>query len=194
MRRSREETNETIHTLLQIAQQHFTKRGYSAVVLEEVAQAAGMTRGAVYHHFRSKKGLFQHVLEAVQVIIGQHVEKEAMKSDDPWEQLHLGCRGFLEAAVEPHHRRIVLIDGPAVLGWETWRRLDEQNSMSHLREQLAMMQEQRLLKPMPLDALTHFLSGALNESALWIAESEDIAAAMRQSMDVLNAILEGIRT
>lgn len=190
MKKNKEETYETIVTLIKVARRHFTEAGYAKSSMEEIVAEANLTRGALYHHFGNKKGLFQAVLESVQKEIGDQVEAEASQSENPWEQLIWGCRGFITAAVEPQNRRILLIDGPAVLGWEAWRRMDEQNSMRHLREQLQLMQEQGYLKPVPLDALTHFLSGALNESALWIAQSPN-DRSIEETMAVMSHFLNG---
>lgn len=191
MRRSKEEALATIGHLLEVARKHFTDRGYADSSMEEMVAEANLTRGALYHHFGSKKGLFQAVLESVQAEIGERVEAEAIQSDDAWEQLIAGCRAFVAAAVEPRNRRILLVDGPAVLGWEAWRRMDEENSMRHLREQLGLMQRQGVLKPVPLDAMTHFLSGALNESVLWIAQGEDDARSLEETMTVISHFMKG---
>lgn len=193
MKRNKEDANETIAALAAAARKHFTEFGYAASSLEEIAAEAKVTRGALYHHFGNKKGLFQAVLESIQEEIGQRVETEAALSDDAWEQLVLGCRAFVTAAVEPQIRRILLIDGPAVLGQEAWRRMDEANSMRHLREQLELMQQQGYLKPVPLDALTHFLSGALNESALWIAQNSDVDQSLEETMSVISLFLRGFQ-
>lgn len=191
MKRRKEEANETIAKLVEVARKHFTERGYAESSMEEIVAEANLTRGALYHHFGSKKGLFQAVLESVQKEMGERVEAEAARSGDAWEQLILGCRAFVAAAVEPRIKRILLIDGPAVLGWEAWRRTDEENSMRHLREQLQLMQQQGYLKPVPIDAMTHFLSGALNESALWIAESSDDNQSLEDTMTVISQFLKG---
>lgn len=191
MKRSKEDAHETIVKLVEVARKHFTERGYAESSMEEMVTEAKLTRGALYHHFGSKKGLFQAVLESIQTEIGERVEAEAAQSDDAWEQLLLGCRAFVAAAVEPRIRRILLIDGPAVLGWDAWRRMDEENSMRHLREQLQFMQREGCLKPVPLDAMTHFLSGALNESALWIAQSPDDGQGLEETMTVISHFLKG---
>lgn len=191
MKRNKEETYETIVSLIEVARRYFTERGYAASSLEEIVAEANLTRGALYHHFGNKRGLFQAVMEAIQKEIGERVEAEASQSENPWEQLSLGCRAFISSAVEPQTRRILLIDGPAVLGWEAWRSMDEQHSMRHLRDQLQLLQEQGYLKPIPLDALTHFLSGALNESALWIAESPN-DRSIDATMSVVTHCLSGL--
>ncbi|OMF69653.1 TetR/AcrR family transcriptional regulator [Paenibacillus glucanolyticus] len=193
MRRSKSETNETIQLLLKVARAHFTDRGYANAALEEIAEEAKVTRGALYHHFKNKQGLFLAVLELVQTEISDRVEREAVSTEDPWDQLLIGCRAFIAAVVEPQNKRIMLIDGPSVVGWEAWREMDEQNSMSHLREQLVMMQEQGILKPVPVDAMTHALSGALNECSLWIAQMPETAVGLEETMDVITGMLKGFR-
>ncbi|TDG00841.1 TetR/AcrR family transcriptional regulator [Paenibacillus piri] len=193
MRRKKEDTNETIRKLIDVARNYFTAQGYADTALEDIVHEAKLTRGAVYHHFGSKRGIFQAVLESVQKEVGERVEAEASRSDDAWEQLLLGCRAFVAAAVEPRNKRILLIDGPAVLGWEAWRMMDEQNSMRHLREQLHMMQRQGYVKPVSVDALTHLLSGALNEAVLWMAQLPDEKQSLEEIMPVISLLLEGFK-
>jgi AcrR family transcriptional regulator len=196
MRKNKKDTAETIHKLLEVARHHFTTYGYADSSLEELAKNAEVTRGAVYHHFDSKKGLFRAVLELVQSEVAQRLEQEASLSDDLWEQLFLGCRAFVTVAIEPENRRIMLIDGPAVLGWEEWRLLDEQQSMKLLHGQLEMMQQQGYLKGVRLDAATHLLSGAMNEAALWLAQisdAADAAEAMEDCLQTLRMLLDGLR-
>ncbi|RJE89731.1 TetR family transcriptional regulator [Paenibacillus sp. 1011MAR3C5] len=189
MRRTKEDANETLRKLIGVAKKHFTEHGYAGAALEAIAADAEVTRGALYHHFRNKHGLFLSVLESVQQEVGERVEQEASRSDDLREQLLLGCRAFLTAAVEPENKRIMLIDGPSVLGWDTWRMLDEKNSMSHLREQLTLMQEQGMFEAASVEALAAFISGGLNESALRMAELPDTAAAMEQTMKLMSHLV-----
>ncbi|MDQ0062211.1 TetR family transcriptional regulator [Paenibacillus harenae] len=192
-RKTKAETNETILKLMDIARRHFTEHGYADTVLEQIVLEANLTRGAVYHHFRSKKELFRSVLESVQREVAQRIEQDASTSEDVWEQLYLGCRAFVMAAIEDSSKRIMLIDGPAILGWNVWREMDETHSMSLLRGQLQLMQEQGYLKDASVDAMTHFLSGALNEASLWLAHAETRPNALEEAMRTLALFLEGIR-
>lgn len=194
MKRSKEESYETISQLKEIARKHFNERGYAATVLDEIVKEAKLTRGAVYHHFGSKKGLFLAVLESVQKEVAEMVEYEAAKSDDIWDQLILGCHAFVTAAVEEKNKRIMLIDGPAVLGWETWRSMDEQGSMRHLLEQLQLMQEQGYFESISIDSLAHILSGALNESALWIAQRTNVRESVEETMKIIILMLERFKS
>lgn len=190
MRRKKEHSEETAAKLLDVARAHFTEHGYAKASMEVIVAEAGMTRGALYHHYGSKQGLFEALVMAIQEEIGEKVEREALRSHDPLEQLIFGCRAFVEAAVAPAARRILLVDGPAVLGWETWRRLDEENAMRHLREQLELLQENGYFSRLSVSAMTHFLSGALNESALWIAERPDDSRALEETMAVILHVLK----
>ncbi|HZG17309.1 MAG TPA: TetR/AcrR family transcriptional regulator [Candidatus Bathyarchaeia archaeon] len=194
MRRSKAETDETIRKLIHIARAHFTEYGYTNTALESIVQEANITRGAVYHHFRSKKELFRSVLESVQQEVAERVEQEASLSEDVWQQLYLGCRAFVLAAVEPQNKRIMLIDGPAILGWDAWRAIDANHSMRLLRGQLEIMQKQGNFQDVPLDAMTHFISGALNETSLWLAHESSLRpAALEDTMKVIALFLEGIK-
>lgn len=193
MKRNKEDTNATIQKLIAVAREHFTVKGFAEASLEDIANEAELTRGAVYHHFGSKKQLFAVVLEAVQSEVAQRIETEAAGSEDLWEQLLLGCRAFVSAAVEIPNKRIMLIDGPAVLGWEQWRMMDERNSMRLLHGQLQLMQEQGYFRDVSIDALTHTLSGALNESALWIAQTSHSERSLDETMTVISLLLNGFK-
>lgn len=194
MRRNKEETNETINSLIEVARVYFTEHGYANSALEDIAKESGLTRGALYHHFKNKKGLFHVVLESVQKEVAERIETEAAESEDVWEQLLLGCIAFVAAAVEPRSKRIMLVDGPAVLGWETWRSMDEHHSMRLLRGQLHIMEAQGCLKQGSIEAMTHCLSGALNESALWIAQMPDYEQALAETTIIISNMLNGFRS
>lgn len=175
------------------AKRLFASRGYSAVSLPEVVQAAGVTKGALYHHFESKSALFAAVLKDVQQHVARTVAARAEAHTDLWGQLTAGCRAFLEASTAPDVRRIMLIDGPAVLGWPQWRAVDEATSGRHLAEVLTALVQQGIIAPQPVAPLTHLLTGAMNEAALWLAESsqpDDLSATTQ----ALNLILEALRT
>lgn len=193
MRRNKAETEETIRKLIEVARAHFTEHGYANTALETIVQEVKLTRGAVYHHFRSKKELFRAVLDDVQLEVATRLEREASTSEDVWQQLYLGCRAFVMAAVEERNRRIMLIDGPSILGWEEWRGMDQKHSMRLLRDQLGLMQEQGFFRSIPLDALTYFISGGLNETALWLANEPDRPDALDECMKVLSNILDGLK-
>lgn len=183
----------TRRALLAEGRRRFASDGYQNVVLSEVAQAVGVTKGAAYHHFESKAGLFRAVVAEVQQELGEHVADSADRYDDPWEQLRAGCRVFLAAGRDPMVRRIVLIDAPAVLGWDEWRALDEESSARHLAEALEVLVAAGVIADQPVEPLVRLLSGAMNEAALWLARSAS-PEALEQAERALDLMLSGLRT
>ncbi|MCO7193480.1 TetR/AcrR family transcriptional regulator [Pseudonocardia sp. McavD-2-B] len=166
--RQREQTRKA---LIHEARTLFAQRGYGAVGLAEIVVAAGVTKGALYHSFDGKIGLFREVLAQVQAEVADRVSTSVSSGADPWTSFVAGCRAFLSVSNNPELSRIMLIDGPAVLGWSEWRRLDEQTSARHLAESLQQLVDDGVIVSQPVEPLTRLLSGAMNESALWLAES-----------------------
>lgn len=183
----------TRRALLAEGRRRFAADGYHDVVLAEVAQAAGVTKGAAYHHFASKAGLFRAVVSEVQHELGERVADAARRYDDPWEQLRAGCRAFLAAGRDPVVRRIVLLDAPAVLGWDEWRAMDEDSSARHLAEALDVLVKAGVIADQPVEPLTRLLSGAMNEAALWLARSTT-PQAPAQTERALDRLLNGLRS
>jgi AcrR family transcriptional regulator len=164
------------------ARQRFASQGYAAVGLAEIVAAAGVTKGALYHHFGSKAGLFRTVVAQVQQQVAARVATAADRHDQPWEQLVAGCEAFLSASADPEVQQIMLIDAPAVLGWHEWRQMDEAASGRLLVEVLATLIDDGTVHPQPVEPLAHLLSGAMNEAALWLAarsgDPDDLAATV----------------
>lgn len=173
--KNEEATYKTTSTLLAIARKHFTEYGYFDVSLEKIADEANVTRGAVYHHFKNKQGLFTALLADVQRDVAVQIEREAMKSDDPWQQLILGCTGFVKGANAEENRRILLVDAPAALGWSVWRKADQENSMSVLQHHIENLKTWGYLREdVDIKLMTYSISGALNELALNCSQQEAI--------------------
>ena len=180
---------QTARTVLTHAVDLFAQRGFAEVSLDDVAAAAGVTRGAVYHHYRSKSGLFGAVAAQLQAGVAEAVVAAAEEAGDlPGEQLRAGCHAFLDAITAGPAARILLIDAPAVFGWEKWRRLDAENSMVHLRE---VLQDLGVGEDL-LEAMTVQLSGAMNESALWIAQHPQQAEARLTAHRSLDRLLSAV--
>lgn len=188
-----EQREQTRRTLLQESRRLFATQGYAAVGLAEIVRAAGVTKGALYHHFDGKTALFRAVLEQTQQEVGRAVAAAADTEDDPWDQLLAGCRTFLAVSADPDIRQIMLLDGPAVLGWNEWRTLDETASARHLADALTDLINRGILTPQPVEPLTRLLSGAMNEAALWLASSTD-PTDLTNAQDVLTRMLTGLRT
>ncbi len=181
----------TTNNLIMIARQHFSAYGYENTSLEAIAAEAKMTRGAVYHHFKNKKNLFKAVLAQVQHEVGLNVEKEAETSEDLWEQLILGCVGFVEAATLESNKRILLIEAPNVLEWSQWKKMDDENSVLLLEEQLLTVQQKGLLIDFDIHMIAHMISGALNDLSISLAESDTVNKT--QIYEAIAYLLKGFR-
>lgn len=154
---------------------------------------AGVTRGALYHQYADKRDLFRAVFESVEQQLGQKMAMAAAATTDPGEQLLVGTRAFLEAALDPPVRRIVLLDGPSVLGWEEWRRIDSQYAFGLVRAVWEANVAAGKVPALPLDSLTELMLGALNASALAVAAAPDPHAAIAEFVAVIEAVREGFR-
>ncbi|NUK02671.1 TetR/AcrR family transcriptional regulator [Streptomyces lunaelactis] len=183
----------TRRALLRESRRLFSTLGYSAVGLSEIVRAAGVTKGALYHHFDSKAELFRAVLEEVQQEVAEQVAATADAHEVAWDQLTTGCQAFLSASTAPAIQRIMLVDGPAVLGWSEWRAMNEATSARHLAEALTVLISEGTIAPQPVAPLTHLLSGAMNEAALWLAASTN-PADLADTRAALARMLEALRT
>ena len=189
MNKKQQASLETSKKILAIARKHFALKGYAETSLEEIVDELGMTRGALYHHFRNKKTLFTAVLAQIQSELGSYVEKNALEAHDSWEQLVEGCVAFVRFATLTENKRILLLDGPNVVEWKEWRRQDEVNSFFHLREQLDILAKEGKLISIDLDMAAHMISGALNELSLFLAEKEG-GAEVREAV---RSLLRGFK-
>ena len=124
--------------------------------------------------------------------VGYQIEDAARSCATPWEELVEGSKTFILASVESNVRRIMLVDAPAVLGWHEWRALDESSSMVLLADILKTLMEQKIIAKQPVEPLSHLLSGAMNEAALWLAET-DSPDALEDTMKTLTRLLESLR-
>ena len=181
-----ERTAQTRAALITAARRLFGAEGFAEVGAERVTREAGMTRGALYHQFDGKAGLFAAVLDQVEAEIAQRVA-DAVAGFDPADttgMLVAGAAAWLDASAEPDLQRIVLLDGPSVLGWAKWREICLRHTVGLIAALLQDGIDRGSLPPQPVQALTHVLVGAVDEAALYIAQANDEAAA-RADMDLV---------
>jgi AcrR family transcriptional regulator len=184
----------TIAALIAVARELFAERGYAGVGTEEIVKRAGVTRGALYHHFRGgKEELFRAVLVQISAETMQRVIAEASKTDDPWEELVLGSEAFLDASMRPDVQRIMLVDGPSVLGWDVWRAIDTDHGLGLLEAAVQNAMDAGRLQQGSATAVAHVLSGALDEAAMVVARAEDPEAARAEMGLTVRRLLEGLR-
>jgi len=148
------------------ARELFGELGFHATPAEAVVRRAGVTSGALYHHFRDKTDLFRAALEAVQFSLADRVAAEARLGRDPWERLERGVVEYLRACRDKEVRRIVLQDGPSVLGWEEWHAIDATHHLRPLAASLAAAMRAGMLERRPPEPLARVLLGALTEAGL----------------------------
>jgi AcrR family transcriptional regulator len=189
-----EQSEETTAALIAAARELFAQRGYAAVGTEEIVQKAGVTRGALYHHFRGgKEALFQAALVRVMAEMTREVARRAIAADDPWEELVAGTDAFLDVCTTPEMQRIVLIDGPAVLGWDLWRAIDAEHGLGLLERAIQEAMDAGRLLPGSAIAVAHVLLGALDEAGMVIARAEDPIAARAEMGRTVSHLLAGLR-
>jgi AcrR family transcriptional regulator len=191
--RKAENTAATRMALVAAARELFAERGYGATGTEEIVRRARVTRGALYHHFAGKEGLFRAVFADVDREVVERVVAAAGGTTDPWSRLVAGCLAFLDACLDPGVQRILLLDGPAVLGWTAWRELEGRSCLGLLRPALQTVIDAGLLSPQPVELLAQMLFGALTEAALLVARAADVPAARADAGACLVALLEGLR-
>jgi AcrR family transcriptional regulator len=173
-----ERSDATSSKLVSAARELFGGDGYAATSIETVAAAAGMTKGAAYHHFGTKAALFRLVFIDEQRQISAALERAAAEEPDSWSALLRGCRTFLEHCLNPAFRRIVLLDGPAVLGWEAVREIEYAHLLRVLTEGIRAAAADGSVVDGDLSARSQLIFGALCEAGMLLARSDDPAAAL----------------
>lgn len=182
----------TRQALLNAARTLFGERGYTATSLEDIVQAAKVTKGALYHHFGGKQELFGAVYEQVKLEVSERFAV-AFLEPDPWKDLCAGCHAMMDAHLDPLVQRIVLHDAQAVLDADTIRRVDTRYGAVVLRGALRRAIRAGIIRSLPLKTLALMLTGAILEGCMAIADSEDPICAREQAGDVLTSLLEGLR-
>lgn len=157
--------------LIEVARRAFAEYGYSDTSMDKLTAEAGLTRGALYHHFGDKRGLFAAVVDQIDSEMAEYSRKYLDQPDDLWEGLMLEGRTYIENALNPEFQRIVLRDGPAVLGdpahWPS-----QNKCLQSTRECVGQLLAINRIKAVDPEAAAVFLNGAAMNAALWVASSE----------------------
>lgn len=182
--------------LVSAARRLFAERGFAGVGTETIARDAGVTRGALYHQFADKTALFEAVYEAIEEDLARRLGERIVAAgvSDPIEAMALGAEAWLDACDEPEVQQIVLLDGPAVLGWQRWRDIGMRYGLGLVEGLLAHAVDLGRIPPQPVAALAHVLVGALDEAALYIARADDRATASKQTRAVIARLVAGLST
>lgn len=164
-------------------------RGWSAATLEEIARTAGVTKGALYHHFTDKAALLRALYEGQEQLVVERLVGVVAGIDDPLEALRTGCHEFLRACQDPVFRRVVLVEAPAVLGWAEWRALDARYGFGLLHAAVDAAVAAGRLQPLPTEQLSHLLLAARMEAALLSAREDGDAT---DAIETFDALLNGV--
>ena len=183
---------ETRARVVATARRLFAEQGYFSTGTTQIVEVAGVgTRGALYHHFESKEALFLAVFEEIEIDLGAKVGITI--TGDTWiERLDQALSAFLDASLEPEVRRVLLIDGPAVLGWDTWREIEARYGLGAFRYMLEEGMAEGSIREVDSDTMAHLLLSIVDEAALFIAHSDDPDGARGTAGASVAALVAGL--
>jgi|HubBroStandDraft_3_1064219.scaffolds.fasta_scaffold198877_2 AcrR family transcriptional regulator len=175
--------------LIDVATSLFADHGYEGTSIEAVLAAAGVSRGALYHHFAGKEALFTAVLEAVSDRVTAEVTEAIRGCTDPVDAMRTGAMAWIDLAGDPVIQRVMLVDAPSVLGWERWRAMDEGRTVGAMRAMLQAVSDSGRLPQELVVPFSHMILAALDEAALVVARAPDSRAALAESSQAVEELL-----
>ncbi len=177
--------------LIAAARSAFAQKGFAAASMDELTAAAGLTRGALYHNFGDKRGLFAAVVNEIDSEMAARAQAVGAAAGDGWAALLAEAEAYIEMALDPEVQRIVLLDGPAVLGdpsqWPS-----QNTCLAVTMAAVEQLIADKVLKPVDAEAAARLLSGAALNAALWIAASDDPKAVLAKAVDAFRSLAEGL--
>jgi AcrR family transcriptional regulator len=179
-RRTQAERSEATRTaLLAAARSLFGTQGYADTGREEIVERAGVTRGALHHHFGTKQQLFRAVVEDLEAELTERVAVAGLQGDSARARFESGASEFLDACLDPVVNRVLLLEAPVVLGWPAWREIEERYGLALVRVSLHEVAGEAGLSAEDADLLAPVLLGMLQEAALLVATAPDPPTARR---------------
>lgn len=179
-------------SLIEAARKAFASKGYAAASMDDLTAEAGLTRGALYHNFGGKQGLLQAVIDQIDAEMLARMRQARITGKSPWDAFMNEGLAYIEMALEPEIQRIMLLDGPAVLGDPSlWP-----NQTACLRSTAATIQtliEDGAIRPVDAEAAAMLVNGAALDAALWIAASDDPAAALDKAVQAFRLLVGGLK-
>ncbi|WP_339532885.1 TetR/AcrR family transcriptional regulator [Pseudomonas mucidolens] len=192
MPRARAEMIEDTRARLIASARHaFATQGYANTSMDDFTARAGLTRGALYHHFGDKKGLLSAVVAQLDGEMDARLQHITDQADEPWRGFRERCRAYLRMAQDPEIRRIVLQDAPAVLGDAA--SANQQQCIASLRRLLDVLIQAGVIEPAPSQALARLINGSLVDAALWIARDDQAGERLEQALQGLELLLRGLK-
>jgi AcrR family transcriptional regulator len=194
MAKTRAETMEANRAkLIAAARKDFARKGYAAASMDELTAKVGLTRGALYHSFGDKRGLLAAVVEQIDSEMALRAQRVGARKGDDWQGLLAEGAAYIKMALEPEVQRIVLLDGPAVLG-DPSRWPSQSSCLQATRRTVERLIAQGTLKPVDAEAAARLLCGAALNAALWIAASDDPRGVLPKAVDAFHALASGLLT
>jgi AcrR family transcriptional regulator len=187
-RKNKDRSASTRAALIDAARHQFVERGYAETSTPDLAKAAGVTRGALYHHFADKQALFLAVVEAEAAAVAEEIDRAPGTTSSHIEALLAGGDAYLRAMQVPGRTRLLLIEAPAVLGRMTVKAIDDAQAARQLSEGLAAAIDSGAIHPLPLSALTELLSSAFDRAALAV----ESGAAIEDWRQVFRKVIVGL--
>jgi AcrR family transcriptional regulator len=191
--RRQEYSASTRRALVDVATELFTERGYAGASLDEIVAGARVTKGALYHHFSGKQALFESVFERVEDEATRAIRRAVHGAGDPWEKAVAGLRTFLEIVQQDEYRRIVIQEGPAVLGYERYREQEERSTFGIVQDIVSSVLATYELEPSMVETFSRVFFGAMSASGAAVSSAEDPRKAGAEVEAAIAYILAGLR-
>ena len=187
-----EHAQATRDAILAAARKLFTSRSYDASSVDEIAAAARLTSGALYHHFRNKREIMRAVFETLEAELKERVIAAARRARSATEAMRLTLRALFDACLEDDIRSIVFEQAPRVLGWEEWRKIDAEYAIGLMLDLLSRLRKERKIGTYDDNVAAFLFLAALTEAGLQIAMNRNDAHLRRQCEKTLEAFLRGL--
>jgi AcrR family transcriptional regulator len=190
-----ERAADTREALIAAGRSLFASPGFADAALETIVRDAGVTRGALYHHFADKTELFAAVFERVEGELAARMAEAIAGAGqtDPVEVMRLGARFWLDASAEPEVQRIVLMDAPAVLGWERWSEIGTRYNIGVITGLLTDAVASGQIPQQPIEATALTMLGAVREATLFVARATNQRQARKDAGAVMDRLIDALR-
>jgi AcrR family transcriptional regulator len=183
----------TTEAILKAGRRLFGEQGFAATTMDDIAEAARVAKGAVYHHFATKETVFEAVFDQVSRDLVLEIDRAARTERDVLAAMVAGTQHYFAACAKGDTCQIILRDGPAVLGWERWREIDARHFGGKIPRALAAAMDAGLIARQPVEPLARLLLGAVTEAAVACAGRSDVLKAGGEYSRAFKSLLEALR-
>jgi AcrR family transcriptional regulator len=188
-----ERREKTRAAIVKAAKKIFGERGFASTTMDDIAGAARVAKGAVYHHFPTKEALFEAVFEQVSIELVADLDRISRAENDPLAAMAAGTQGYFAACSKGATGQIILRDGPAVLGWERWREIDARHFGGKFPRALTAAMDSGLIARQPVEPLARLLLGAVTEAAVASSSGDDIAKTGAEYARAFRSLVDALR-